>query len=167
MKTTKLDASCSDTTDAQGLAGCTLEPDVSGEVYVVATTADSAGNVARATRSVWLAGDDDWWFGSDNGDRMDVIPEKQEYKAGETARFQVRMPFRSAHALVTVEREGVLASYVTEISGKDPVIEVKMPGSYAPDVYVSVLAVRSEEHTSELQSLMRISYAVFCLHKKK
>src|SRR3546814_9702365 len=29
------------------------------------------------------------------------------------------------------------------------------------------LALRSEEHTSELQSLMRISYAVFCLKKKK
>src|SRR3546814_10798698 len=29
------------------------------------------------------------------------------------------------------------------------------------------LAQRSEEHTSELQSLMRISYAVFCLKKKK
>src|SRR3546814_9255369 len=29
------------------------------------------------------------------------------------------------------------------------------------------LAFRSEEHTSELQSLMRISYAVFCLKKKK
>src|SRR3546814_2864784 len=29
------------------------------------------------------------------------------------------------------------------------------------------LAVRSEEHTSELQSLMRTSYAVFCLKKKK
>src|SRR3546814_10770944 len=29
------------------------------------------------------------------------------------------------------------------------------------------LAPRSEEHTSELQSLMRISYAVFCLKKKK
>src|SRR3546814_3327652 len=29
------------------------------------------------------------------------------------------------------------------------------------------LDVRSEEHTSELQSLMRISYAVFCLKKKK
>src|SRR3546814_977571 len=28
-------------------------------------------------------------------------------------------------------------------------------------------SVRSEEHTSELQSLMRISYAVFCLNKKK
>src|SRR3546814_4294157 len=29
------------------------------------------------------------------------------------------------------------------------------------------LLLRSEEHTSELQSLMRISYAVFCLKKKK
>src|SRR3546814_7006113 len=32
---------------------------------------------------------------------------------------------------------------------------------------VTVYEVRSEEHTSELQSLMRISYAVFCLKKKK
>src|SRR3546814_6489184 len=31
----------------------------------------------------------------------------------------------------------------------------------------SAAAPRSEEHTSELQSLMRISYAVFCLKKKK
>src|SRR3546814_3094893 len=31
----------------------------------------------------------------------------------------------------------------------------------------AVSAIRSEEHTSELQSLMRISYAVFCLKKKK
>src|SRR3546814_10434924 len=29
------------------------------------------------------------------------------------------------------------------------------------------MGLRSEEHTSELQSLMRISYAVFCLQKKK
>src|SRR3546814_8703710 len=34
------------------------------------------------------------------------------------------------------------------------------------DLCVETLA-RSEEHTSELQSLMRISYAVFCLKKKK
>src|SRR3546814_1319228 len=48
------------------------------------------------------------------------------------------------------------------------------PG-FLRDVPASVLAeyprylkaLRSEEHTSELQSLMRISYAVFCLKKKK
>src|SRR3546814_3325005 len=35
------------------------------------------------------------------------------------------------------------------------------------DHYGITQCVRSEEHTSELQSLMRISYAVFCLKKKK
>src|SRR3546814_2114968 len=37
------------------------------------------------------------------------------------------------------------------------------PSSITP----TCAACRSEEHTSELQSLMRISYAVFCLKKKK
>src|SRR3546814_6698150 len=37
------------------------------------------------------------------------------------------------------------------------------PGNFAPVCQLP----RSEEHTSELQSLMRISYAVFCLKKKK
>src|SRR3546814_9539198 len=39
----------------------------------------------------------------------------------------------------------------------------------APDVAIDVrdARLRSEEHTSEIQSLMRISYAVFCLKKKK
>src|SRR3546814_2247081 len=40
---------------------------------------------------------------------------------------------------------------------------VRLTGGMA----VSNDAIRSEEHTSELQSLMRISYAVFCLKKKK
>src|SRR3546814_2443506 len=36
---------------------------------------------------------------------------------------------------------------------------------FAAGIFTGIL--RSEEHTSELQSLMRISYAVFCLKKKK
>src|SRR3546814_10875566 len=47
----------------------------------------------------------------------------------------------------------------------------RLPGApYPHDVVVggrAGLSDRSEEHTSELQSLMRISYAVFCLKKKK
>src|SRR3546814_4954665 len=37
----------------------------------------------------------------------------------------------------------------------------------SPLASTAMLAIRSEEHTSELQSLMRISYAVFCLKQKK
>src|SRR3546814_2630427 len=38
-------------------------------------------------------------------------------------------------------------------------------GSLAHGAVLTTLGARSEEHTSELQSLMRISYAVFCLKK--
>jgi uncharacterized protein YfaS (alpha-2-macroglobulin family) len=141
-KTTRIRAACNVKTDAQGLAECKLDPGVSGEVIAVATTRDDQGNEARAVSSVWLAGDDDWWFGGDNGDRMDIIPDAKSYAAGGVAHVQVRMPFRSATALVTVEREGVLSSFVTTISGKDPVVNVPLPGAYAPDVFISVVAVR-------------------------
>src|SRR3546814_8460916 len=47
----------------------------------------------------------------------------------------------------------------------DPAAGAARPRS--PGLAGDPVAGRSEEHTSELQSLMRISYAVFCLKKKK
>src|SRR3546814_3547068 len=48
-------------------------------------------------------------------------------------------------------------------------IEVDLVAELFPEVMglAATLVARSEEHTSELQSLIRISYAVFCLNKKK
>src|SRR3546814_1609601 len=55
-------------------------------------------------------------------------------------------------------------------AGTDPVlVMVRSPPVLSPPVSEIVRSdePRSEEHTSELQSLMRISYAVFCLKKTK
>src|SRR3546814_3670053 len=46
-------------------------------------------------------------------------------------------------------------------------ISCAVDSSYIEDALQPRRLLRSEEHTSELQSLMRISYAVFCLKKKK
>src|SRR3546814_3840520 len=47
-------------------------------------------------------------------------------------------------------------------------VELRTGRGFSPDnPYAFQYHHRSEEHTSELQSLMRISYAVFCLKKKK
>src|SRR3546814_7427010 len=53
------------------------------------------------------------------------------------------------------------ARKLLDIEDPDYVPIIRNPAATSPDTE------RSEEHTSELQSLMRISYAVFCLKKKK
>src|SRR3546814_7386743 len=60
-------------------------------------------------------------------------------------------------AVITANVRGRdLGSFIDELTQKVET-DVELPDGY----------FRSEEHTSELQSLMRISYAVFCLKKKK
>jgi uncharacterized protein YfaS (alpha-2-macroglobulin family) len=93
-------------------------------------------------REIWVANGDDDWFTSGDNDRIDVLPERKQYAPGETARLQVRTPFKDATALVTVEREGVLDAFVMPLSRDKPVIEVPMKGSYAPNVFISVFIVR-------------------------
>jgi uncharacterized protein YfaS (alpha-2-macroglobulin family) len=139
---TKLPVKCEGKTNAQGLLSCEVAPGVSGEVLVRAEARDGQGRAAGATSSMWVAGKDDWWFGGTAADRMDVLPENPEYEAGQVARFQVRMPFRSANALVTVEREGVMRSFVTKLSGRAPIVKVPIEAADSPNVYVTVMALR-------------------------
>src|SRR3546814_3573597 len=55
----------------------------------------------------------------------------------------------------------------TAIRRGNPEVEAALERRIPVVRRAEMLAERSEEHTSELQSLMRISYAVFCLQKKK
>ncbi len=138
----KLKPACTGTTDGQGLLVCEVAPGASGQILVRAETRAPRGGTVGATSTMWVVDQDTWWFGGTSGDRMDLLPEKKEYQAGESARLQVRMPFRSATALVTVEREGVLSSFVTALHGNAPIVEVPIAPGYAPNAFVSVLVVR-------------------------
>src|SRR3546814_2944880 len=64
----------------------------------------------------------------------------------------------------TGQRVGALTA-----SGGSPALKPYLSDNFdiAAEWYYQPNSYRSEEHTSELQSLMRISYAVFCLNKKK
>jgi alpha-2-macroglobulin len=133
---------CEGKTDPGGLLICEVKSPVSGNVILQASTTDSSGNLSTASRDVWIAGKGEWWFDVADNDRIDLLPEKKRYEPGDTAKFQVRMPFRTATALITVEREGVMEAFIRKLSGKDPVIEIPVKNNYAPNVFVSALVVR-------------------------
>lgn len=158
----KLGAVCRGETDARGLVLCDGRAPGAGQLILVARAADAAGNVAVASRDVWIAAGDDW-FGAGSSDRMDLVPDKRSYEPGETARIEVRMPFREATALVTVEREGVLETRVQRIGAASPYVEVPILDSFGPNAYVSVLAVRGRvdpEQPGPFAWLKRLVYRV-------
>ncbi|MBI5379828.1 MAG: alpha-2-macroglobulin [Nitrospirae bacterium] len=142
METRKAGELCAGETNAKGILFCEGKPPVSGNLVLQATLTGEDGRVSGAHQEVWVAGSEEWWFDVHDSDRMELLPEKRRYEPGETARIQVRMPFRQATALVTVERGGVLVASVFPLSGKEPAITVPVLGDYAPNVFVSVLVVR-------------------------
>ncbi|MFC0576878.1 alpha-2-macroglobulin family protein [Paraburkholderia solisilvae] len=133
---------CSGTSDAHGLLSCDATLREAGNIDLVVTAKDGDGRQSNASTSVWVTRADPLWFGGDNTDRIDVLPEKTSYEPGDIARFQVRMPFRFATALVAVEREGIIDTRVVQLNGTDPTVELKVDETWGPNVYVSVLALR-------------------------
>src|SRR3546814_6711440 len=91
--------------------------------------------------------------------------------------LMIRRPPRSTRTdtlfpYTTLFRSGAqtLALIVkTDVQGSQEALVSSLTKLSTEEVRVDVVhaAVRSEEHTSELQSLMRISYAVFCLKTQK
>src|SRR3546814_10406427 len=71
------------------------------------------------------------------------------------------------HGLLTAAPDiprAFLWMYVLEKACK---VQIKALAGGRPLTYMTPEAIRSEAHTSELQSLMRIAYAVYCLKKKQ
>ena len=141
-ETKDLGTLCTGKSDARGLLLCESKLDEPGEVELVVTATDKDGNTSVAASSVWVTRQGELWFGGEDHDRIDLLPEKKNYQAGETAKFQVRMPFRFATALVAVEREGIIETHVVQLNGQDPTVSLKVQSDWGPNVYVSVLALR-------------------------
>jgi alpha-2-macroglobulin len=140
--TKEMGSVCSGKSDSRGLLLCETALNEAGEVELVVTAKDSSGNSIQAASSVYVTKQGELWFGGENTDRIDLLPEKKSYQPGEIAKFQVRMPFRFATALVAVEREGIVQTEVVQLNGQDPTISLKIQDGWGPNVYVSVLALR-------------------------
>ncbi|HSD37452.1 MAG TPA: MG2 domain-containing protein [Rhodocyclaceae bacterium] len=137
----RVGSACSGTTDQRGMLICDGAAPDSGDIILVARAEDEKGNTSVASADVYVAGEDAW-FSASQSDRIDVLADKRAYQPGDVAHFEVRMPFREATALVTVEREGVLSSMVVPISAKNPFVDVPISKEFGPNAYVSVMVVR-------------------------
>src|SRR3546814_1607963 len=88
---------------------------------------------------------------SDSGPALAPISPRRELGAYEALWLEKGATFKTLADRFALDAEALPSDFVAQQLAEQCAAEV----------------MRSEEHTSELQSLMRISYAVFCLKKKK
>src|SRR3546814_1720981 len=90
---------------------------------------------------------------------------KKKLKSASVGRVVIERPAKNARITVYSARPGVVIGK----RGEDiENLKADLQRLMGVPVHVNIEEIRrSEEHTSELQSLMRISYAVFCLKKKQ
>src|SRR3546814_10280077 len=103
------------------------------------------------------------------GQRGGAFPARQHVEASRAiARLHQLDPERTLFVAQSEEAiaAGAFHNDVVAVANENVLLAHEQAFEDRADFYASLKRLRSEEHTSELQSLMRISYAVFCLKKK-
>ena len=116
-------------------------PEQPGTYRITAEIQDTLNRPQSTTIERWAVGSGQVLWETTAGNMMNVFPEKESYQVGETARFLAQNPFPGAKALITVERFGVLQSWVKTFNNSTEVIEVPVQPDYLPGFYLSVLVM--------------------------
>src|SRR3546814_5760921 len=99
----------------------------------------------------------------DDGNMLVRLPGLDEQtRAADTLR-----PVLGENYVVALNLASTVPPWLEALRARPMLLGLDLQGGVHFLLQVDQKAARSEEHTSELQSLMRISYAVFCLKKKK
>jgi alpha-2-macroglobulin len=135
-------ARCAITTTAAAPARCRVTPPQGGQYTFRIAAADPAGRGVAAGFYRWATGPD-WipWF-DESQLKMDVVPERERYEVGDTARVLFASPFTDAEAWVTVEREGLIEQRRLKIGSGATTLAFPVTEAWAPNAFVSIIVSR-------------------------
>jgi hypothetical protein len=130
---------------AKSPVSCDLVPADAGYYIVRVLSSDTRHNPVAASQEVYVSGDSDASFApfaeSDRSD-VELVADKDKYQAGDVAKVLVKSPWKSADAIITIERSGVVERRRQKIAGAAPTIQIPITDKMRPNAYVSVLLVR-------------------------
>ena len=118
---------------------CRFMPANPGRYRVKAGIEDTQGRPHETELLAWVAGKGRVVWREDAGHAMELVPEQDQYRVGDTARFLVKNPFPGAAALVTLERYGVIRQWQTTLQGSTPMLEFPIEPELVPGAYLSVV----------------------------
>jgi uncharacterized protein YfaS (alpha-2-macroglobulin family) len=122
-------------------AACQFTPDTPGSYRINASIQDTRNRTHSSQLYQWVVGKGRviWQERADNS--LEIIAEKPSYQVGDKARYLIKNPFPGATALVSIERYGVLKSWVQTLDSGTPVIEFEVQQDFIPGYFLSVVVV--------------------------
>ncbi|MGI8435596.1 MAG: alpha-2-macroglobulin family protein [Chthoniobacterales bacterium] len=120
--------------------------DKPGEYLLEATAKDGSGHDVLTAMVFEVSGEAQTDWNYRNPYVIDLVPDKDSYEPGQTARILVKTPI-AGDALVTVERDRVLRSFIVPLTGNAPAVGVPIQESDAPNVFVSVMILRGAKES--------------------
>ncbi len=117
-------------------------PPAGGDYWIVVEGENDKQEVATAAQEIYAWGDGGGSWKSNDTMALEMVADKKEYKAGDTATLLFKTDLAQATGLVTIERDGVLEKRLITLSPKEKSVQVPITGAYAPNVYVSVALVQ-------------------------
>ena len=120
---------------------CGFVPEEPGSYRITASIKDSKGDPHSTSMRTWVTGTGNVVWKTHDTNRLRIFPEKPEYKIGDKARYLIKNPYPGAKALVSIERYGVLKSWVQELESNVPILEFEIEKNFMPGFYLSVVVV--------------------------
>lgn len=114
-------------------------PDKSGFYYFIALSKDKRGNLVKSSVYFYITGKDYCAWERSDDDKLNLICDKERYKPGETVKILVKSPYEKAKAVVTLEREGIIDQWITDVVGSADTVTVPLNYDHIPNVYVCVM----------------------------
>ncbi|MCW1884155.1 MG2 domain-containing protein [Luteolibacter flavescens] len=145
-----------------------LAPQQPGLHQIELRGTDAAGNAFATVTSIHVYGGDEYPWAYEEGVRIKLVPEKKVYLPGETARVLVLSPIEGS-ALVTVEREKVLRSFMIDLKADKPVIDIPLGDDDAPNAYVSVLVIKGAQDSGRQfkEPQLRLGYCELTVENRR
>lgn len=128
---------------------CTFTPKLGGMYRVTATILDDKERPNQSALTLWVAGGKQPPKRDVEQETVEMIPDRKEYKAGETAEILVQSPFYPAEGILTLRRSGILKSERFQMDGPSMTLRVPIEEAYTPNLHVQVdltgLAARTDD----------------------
>jgi len=146
------------TTSQFGTATCSVKPTSEGEWCVYAIVEDEMGWRNADSEYIYACGGVLSLPAGRMESEIELVPAKDSFAVGESARVLLRSGKRDAHVLVTVEAERVYRHWVVRLDGKPKLIEFDVQCNYIPGVWICAALVESKK-LSEAKAFIGVSRA--------